>query len=195
MSVRDEVLAAPNPKAALLVLADAIDKLNESNGWDSWGEEEDRSDFRPAPTLSDDDDDPRVAEARRRLAADQGKEPTPELGLEKKNAPILEKNPDGSVTVNLPTEISDEQKAYREKFVSEVLSNDYDEVICNSYLKGGPLVLYYTDRDYVMGLSDEWKRAIVRDVTQSSPKEGYDVGRDLLKDMSPGDLPSLSDAT
>lgn len=56
-----------------------------------------------------------------------------------------------------------------------------------AFLKGGPLWLYDFDRNFVVGLSPQVRRAFVEDVYAVDPEAAYDLGRDILKDDSPGE--------
>jgi hypothetical protein len=97
---------------------------------------------------------------------------------------------DGTV-VHLPP-ASEEHQELRRKFATDVLrltevyGEDDGAKYVESYAKAGPLLLYYSDRDFVMGLPDDYKRAMVRDVSDASPKEAHEMGRDVLKDKEPG---------
>lgn len=60
------------------------------------------------------------------------------------------------------------------------------------YVKGGPLWLYTGNRDFVMSLPMAMRQQMVLDVEQDDVKTAHEMGRDLLKDPNPGELPSLS---
>lgn len=98
------------------------------------------------------------------------------------------RNTDGSVVVDVP-EVSEEVEAERYEFaikqlkLHEQYGEEAGKEYARSYAKGGPLVLYYTDRDFVLGLTDDLKAAMVQDVEQHSPAEAHEMARDLLKDF------------
>lgn len=50
-----------------------------------------------------------------------------------------------------------------------------------AYRKGGPRWLYYTNRECVMQMPYELRRALVADVLLDSPSEADEIGRDILK--------------
>lgn len=56
-----------------------------------------------------------------------------------------------------------------------------------AYVQGGPMWLYLFDRDYVMGLSPEVRKAMFEDVLLTNPDEAHELASDILKDEDPGD--------
>lgn len=60
------------------------------------------------------------------------------------------------------------------------------------YVKGGPIWLYTGNREFVMSLPMAMRQQMVLDVEQDDHQTAHEMGRDLLKDPSPGELPSLS---
>lgn len=129
-------------------------------------------------------DDPRVAAARARLAEDDGKvmpEPVVPEGQRSKvegNDVVL---PSGTLAQR------ETRKALAERLDLEA---DFPGGI-DAYMKGGPLWLYYGNRDYVMGLSYEVKVAMIQDVEITSPQEAQEMSRDLLKIRGDGtDMPT-----
>lgn len=120
------------------------------------------------------------------LLEDQLK-PPPEAGpdLEQQRADIS--IDDSSVSVSLPVVTLDEEDD-REEFARSVLKipeyyGDQGEEYVQSYRKGGPLLFYYSDRDFIMSQPDEVKRTLVFDVERSSTNEAHEMARDILKDV------------
>lgn len=152
----EAVRSAPNPQAAMIVLAEALDEIRfllesqpapaSDDGWGTW---------EPPITAVGDDEhvevsikrttDPARLEARRALA----------------HAMELD--------TNLP---------------------DVEDAI-DVYVKGGPLWLYTGNREFVMSLPMAMRQQMVLDVEQDDHQTAQEMGRDVLKDPSPGELPSL----
>lgn len=210
MSVQEQVKQADNPQHALLVIARALDviitRLDDAvteapaqDGWGSWSapsdpepEQEDNSAaikaLREALAEESDADERRALEAKLRLLLDSGQSVA--LGMEE--SPRAEIKMDGEksvVELPLPTE---EQLEMREAFLDTVAPNDPDywgEELIDAYKRGGPLLIYYSDREYVMGLPPELRKRMVEDVEISSPAEAHEMGRDVLMVRDSEDLP------
>jgi hypothetical protein len=93
---------------------------------------------------------------------------------------------DGNVTVDIKPP-SAEKKIERFEFAKQKLKlhECYDEEnILEAYSKGGPLWLYTSDRDFVVKLPEELKRAMIEDLEELSPDEAALMARDLLKQDS-----------
>jgi hypothetical protein len=70
--------------------------------------------------------------------------------------------------------------------------NELDSVaFSRAYQCGGPMWLYIYDRDAVMAMPDDWRRAFIEDIHLDSPAQAQEVARDILKDTDPGKLPTL----
>jgi len=207
MSTFDRVKAADSPQQGMLALARAIDALDvklsklidQEPTTDEWGkweapDEPDASDeLRAVLAALETETDPEerdALEARRRLLTDDGS--NQELGLAEGKRAVVESDEDGAA-VSLPTP-SKRQVERRMLFTEKVLKEthpEYYEAYRESFLRGGPRILYYGDRDFVMQLPDEWRRVFVEDVEEDSPAEAHEIARDILKDMTAGD-PDLS---
>lgn len=92
---------------------------------------------------------------------------------------------DGNAEVELP-EVSAEKKKLRQEFAAGIFQS---EELIDAYVEGGPMWLYIYDRDFVMGLPEESRRIMVADWEAINPKEALQMGRDILKDKSPGGIP------
>lgn len=130
---------------------------------------------------TDDDDDlspeelSAVAAARARLAADQGVSAPDTVIPEGQRSRVV------GGSVELPP-VSDEQREQRRLLAQAIgLADDFGQEGIEAYVKGGPLWLYYGNREYVLGLSKNVWTAMVEDVMQTSPQEATEMGRDLFK--------------
>jgi hypothetical protein len=165
VSVTEKVKTAPTPRAALLVLAEAIDKL------------EARLDAQQAADPWDDtawstEDDGFV-----------------------NSGPVMEADisEDGSGEVNFKV-ASEEKQADREKFAREVLKLDQyyhneasdipGEDLIHAYKVAGPMWLYVSDRDCVMSYDENVRRHMAEDVLEDDPVAAFDFAKDVLKDAS-----------
>jgi len=105
----------------------------------------------------------------------------------------VEEDEDGNVTVVLaPT--SPEKYEVRRKFSEEVLQLhhhiDTESDIHHAYGVGGPLWLYTGNRELFMSYDPTVRAAMVQDVEADDPKAAYDMGKDVLKSATPGELPA-----
>lgn len=207
MNIQEQVKQAKSPQEALVILARGLDSLAAliegqpqppaPDPWGTW-------DSQPAPDTgeleariaelneragTEDGEQRQATEAEIRLLRDQLRPvtaaPTRDDG---KRASIEVVGADGTTQVDLPV-VSEEKQERRRAFAKDelVLDTHFPNLgLVDAYAKGGPLLLYYSDRDFVMGLPAEWKAAMVRDVSEESPREALEMGRDILKDASPG---------
>jgi hypothetical protein len=202
-----------NPQDALFYLAGMVEDLQarvqhleqqQVEGWDQWSDE--------TPPLSDGwepnpEDEAKLTRLREELAgnadADESKVLRAEIELtEDRLKPpvemhdnaeqITEQHTDteGNVVVELPPP-TPEQIDSRSLLLPQLgLADQYGKEEAARYeaafVKGGPLLFYYTDRDFINSLPPDVKQALVEDVLISSPKEAHDMGRDVLKDLDPG---------
>ena len=224
MSTFDRVKGASNAQEAMLALAHALDVIQgelkdskesrpSSDGWDTtWSAPDPQEDdWQPDPSvlrrldeleaeLAEASREDRVAlESEQRLLKEQLKPPVVHDEGVGTRAKVAER--DGETVVELPP-VSDLKRKGREQFAADTLQFDValgtdDEQtaeLIRAYGKGGPLWLYYGNRDMVMGLNEDAKRIMVADVLEDSPQEANEMGRDILKDMDPGEK-SFSAAT
>jgi hypothetical protein len=109
------------------------------------------------------------------------------------DAPVVKVDDAGNVVVDLPP-VSEEKAAARKAFAEKALdfatALGTDEAttasLVDAYVKGGPLWLYYGNRDFVVALPDHIKAAMIQDVSEQSGREAQQMGRDILKDPSTG---------
>jgi hypothetical protein len=209
-SVLEQLELAKNPREAVILLARAIDAINDrideevgnAGGWDSWDVEAPEIHTGPENPAADeiheqirqvedqisktpDPEDAIALEAKLRLLKDQLGPPVEEVDTDGARAE-QEVGEAGDVVVSLP-EAPEETKKQRKQFAEEMLhldehfgSQDFND----AYVIGGPLWLYYGNRDFVVGLPPEYKKAMVADVQSFSPGEALEMGRDILKDES-----------
>lgn len=142
--------------------------------------------------LSDDDDltpgeRAQVESARRRLKEDDGQP------IESELEPTQVKITTGidGAEAWFPT-ATDEQIEQRTLMVDQVgleelekLGLVYEEAK-QAWITGGPLWLHAYDRDHVLSLPPPVKQAMVLDAMLSSNRDAQELGRDILKDESPG---------
>lgn len=128
-----------------------------------------------------DEEERRAIEARLSLARDQLAETLAiEAGPEPSASTV--EVVDGKVTVNLPP-ADDIKQAKRREFAKAIqLEESLDGATCDDYGKGGPLWLYYGNRDFVITLPYEAMLEMVKDVFEDDPTEAAIMAADLLKD-------------
>lgn len=212
MALIDELRKQRTPAEALAWLArycesleSRIQELERANvsGWDEWSDE--------TPPLTDDTEwqEPEgvreeIAELREQLKGNESDEdskairaqielledklvPPPDLADPTGEQTHQIMDDAGNVVVETPA-VSEEKEDAREEFARKVLKlvevygEEQGTEYIKSYRKAGPLLLYYSDRDFVLGLPDEVRAAMVVDVAEQSPKEAHEMGRDILKD-------------
>lgn len=168
MSVVDQVMAAKKPQDAMLAIAAALDELLSrepaaADGWGEWGSS---------------------AEAIEERAA------------------IIESvySEEGGTLTEFKATSDEDKRAKRQRFADDVIAQNFgradlengewhpDTTIIEAYVNAGPLWLYAYDRDFVMQLPQEMKVMLIEDVFEDDPEEGRGLGRDLLKDPSPGEV-------
>lgn len=160
---RDMVKAASSPQAALTLLATGIDDILKAlerlehppmivDAWSQW--QDVPLDIQPLATA---DYPPKAVEVH-----DDG----------------------DHIEVNLAA--VDEAKGNARRIFAEhildlqnTLGGDEDWV--GAYAKGGPLWLYYANREIVMGFSEAARQEMVRDVEEYDPEEAQLMSRDILK--------------
>jgi len=188
-------------------LESRIQDLERANvsGWDEWsGEtppltadglddaerqavEDEIADLRQELSGCEDSQESEVIRAKIELAEDKLMPPHEEPDLDQaRTTPIVDEK--GNVVNEVPV-VTPEKEAQRWEFAEKVLKleeiygPEKGKEYIDSYSKAGPLLLYYTDRDFVLGLSDEVKRAMIADVLEQSPREAHEMSRDILKDL------------
>lgn len=202
MTVREQVLQAKTPRDALLVLADAIDALSTqpADPWSEWDDTDTHKEVNDQLRIvaaidaaqhnlqeSTDPEEIRALEATIRLLKDELREIKAVDDSEGEQQRARKTTgEDGRVMYDLPV-ASEEDQAVRRQFAEKCLKlqDEFGPEIVESYVKGGPLVLYYTDRDFVMRMPEQYRKAMVADVEKFSPNEAQEMGRDVLKDMTP----------
>jgi hypothetical protein len=85
------------------------------------------------------------------------------------------------IVVNLPP-ADDEKKAKRRKFAEAIqLEESIEGIGPDDYAKGGPLWLYYGNRDFVKTLPSTAHQVMIADVFDDDPEEARIMSADLLK--------------
>lgn len=208
MSLQEQVKNAENPKVALEAIARYLDHLNtkidqvlDQPNDDSWGEgwndherhvevnndfakETEIKELEEALSKESNPEERAVLEARLRLAKDDGQAVAAAVGVEEGERTKMQVgDTETIVEVFTPNE---SQLEMREAMADKLREADVlDEEIIESFIKGGPLLLYYTDREFIMSLPYGWRRAFVEDVEVNSPQEAAEMARDILKVEDP----------
>lgn len=210
----EAILGAASPTDALRLVAEYIDQLVEDaasrrisgSGWDDWGKAIGEVERDPVgPWTPDPADEAALAQYQEDLHgcedALEGKVLRAKIELTKdKLHPPTEMvdntgystethfNDNGEAIIDLPVP-TPEQIDFRGEIVTRLgLRDQYGEQLGeeaeDSFVRGGPLLLYLSDREFVNGMADDIKRLLVSDVEQSSPKEAQEMARDILKTNS-----------
>jgi hypothetical protein len=168
VSVEETVRAAKSPIEGLILLAREVDKL--------------RDEIAQVAELEAKPADPWSAWGD----PDSG-QPVPPMGVE---LAIGEEH----TTITFP-QASDAKLATRANFAAKFSENqDFmaKDVFEETYAKGGPLWLWYGNRDYLMTLPEDWRQAMVADVAEDcDPELAHKFSRDVLKRTDAGD-PSVT---
>jgi len=105
----------------------------------------------------------------------------------------VEEDADGNVTVVLAG-ASHEKYETRKRFAEEVLQLhhhiDSEGDIFHAYGVAGPMWLYTGNRELFMSYDPTVRALMVQDVEEDDPKAAYDMGKDVLKSATPGELPA-----
>ncbi len=131
-----------------------------------------------------DAEESRVLRAKIELQRDK-LQPPPELHDNAGQAIETHYDSEGNAIVDLPKP-TPEQIDTRAQLVGALgLRDQYGEeagaLAEDSFVRGGPLLLYLSDRDFVNSLPPGLKIALVEDVEKSSPRDAHEMGRDILK--------------
>lgn len=192
------------------ILDELAERSTQSDGgWNAWGQigpiadeqvsdsEDQRAEWAPDPAdeaaLAQyqeelkgcaDDLESKVLRAKIELTKDKLQPPT-ELHDNSGSATETHYDDEGAAIVDLPKP-TPEQIDFRGEIVSRLgLRDQYGDEIGeqaeDSFVRGGPLLLYLSDREFVNGMADDVKRLLVSDVEVSSPREAHEMARDILK--------------
>lgn len=214
-SISEQIQKSGSPHEALLIIANALDRiefmLKNPAGWGGgWDDPQTHAEVHEhlaynltVPGQGEDlqvnyyqeqleraleaGEDERVIEALRRLANETGAAIT--HGPEDDSKVIVADGADGLI-VELPA-TDPKRQNQRRVFGRDVLKlEDHFPGIdaVGAFMLGGPLWLYSTKegRDFIIGLPDDYKRALVNDVAQDSAADALDMGKDILKDVKSG---------
>jgi hypothetical protein len=207
--IEEQVRASTTPQEATLAIARGMDAVlagqrqaAPADPWDEWTDHdahpEAHRDFalttqvQAAPVsvqidtiheqlkAATDEDTVRALQAKLRLIQDTGAVPDNVLPGEFVGI-------DEHGVVHLPTADPARQAdrhswAMQIKLGSSFLKMD-DAEAAEAFAKGGPLWLYYGNREAIMQMPPEWKRMLVLDVQEDSVHEAHAMGRDVLKDL------------
>lgn len=158
MSYLEKIQQAENPKAGMAILAEGIDEILTK-----------LNDLPQTSTNSSDDS-----------------------WSDWSGIGDVEQDSDGNTTINF-NEVDEETEMERRRFAIETLDfpNNYPadwKAYVDGYAKGGPMYLYLSDRDFVMGLPIGVKNMMLTDVNKFNPEQARQMAADILKDASPGDM-------
>lgn len=169
MSYVDRVMAAKNPREAILILAKGLDELaSAGGGWDDWGD--DGAGF-PADLIR----------------AGVGEDGLTDHERAEHERALLAMSNDKARDLTLPTP-SEEKMEFRRMFERQQLElanalgddageEDWTEV----YAKGGPFWLWSERRDIVMGLPYPTRQMMVADVEEDNAYLAHQMSIDILK--------------
>ncbi len=210
MTYQERIRSSASVHAAMCVLGEAIDKLlgqvpevTTEPGWDAWQAQPPNAlpSSQPAPSTAEADsvrarlatesdaDERRALEARLRLLADDAVVPNPTVPEGRRT---ITTGDDKQIVVDIPAP----DRARMQARASMALAGKFGEQLtpplsndeaADAYARGGPMWLYMYDRDAVMGMPEDWRRAMVNDVLVDSPAQAHELGRDILKDTTPGE--------
>lgn len=184
MTVREDVLAAPNPKAALLVLADAIDSLQSKPAdlWEDWGSELESFDATVEAVESIGATGEPTQGGPFTQATDDGS-PVVDFPLPTKTQEIRRKNVIEHLDFENLTGRDDNGNEYR-LFPREDTPERREEVkeLLRAYFNAGPVWLYLSNRDHVLQLPLDVRREMIADVEEVDPKYAYHMAKDILMD-------------
>lgn len=206
----EAVLGAASPSDALRIIALWMDsaearlrdyEVPRGDAWATWTDNAsgpdsvdewsaDPADEAELARLEDalhgnaDAEESRVLRAKIELTRDKLQPPT-ELHDNSGSATETHYDDAGAAIVDLPKP-TPEQIDFRGELVGRLgLQDQYGitvgEQAEDSFIRGGPLLLYLSDREFVNGMADDIKRLLVSDVEVSSPREAHEMARDILK--------------
>lgn len=187
----------------MLVIAQALDDLlgaptpAPSDPWGTWTPVE-AATVTPRPDdeaiasvkaalLTADGEEARALEAKLRLLTDEGAAVGASVPEGKRSRTTEH---DGALTVEIPP-ATPERRRTRRAFALTIKLWDYlprltHTEALDAFEAGGPLWLYAYDRDAIVAMPDDCKRALVEDINVDSPAQAQEVGRDLLRSAGPG---------
>lgn len=170
MSVADLVRSAANPQAAMLAIAEALDRIEAAitdltigkpdlDAWGHWPSTQPK--HKP------------VGEVR----------------------PIAEVEANEDEVIVTFTKTDDPERIIKREQLSEAmaLADELGAEVDYAFVQYGPYYLYEYDRDFVMQQAPELRALLVEDLAADDPKRAHEMGRDILKSEKPGVLPSLGD--
>ena len=190
-------------------LQDRVRHLEQQNvdGWDQWSGEvppltDASTEWAPDPAdeaelvkledeLQGNNDSLESKALRAKIELTKDKlQPPVEMHDNSEQATEQHVSQDGSVVVDLPSPTPEQIDVRAQLLPKMGIADQYGEAQADefekAFIRGGPLLFYYTDRDYINALPPDVKQALVEDVLVSSPREAHDMGRDILKDLDPG---------
>jgi len=180
------VKQATNPAEALLAVAAALDRIEAaldkpappSGGWsDSW----------ETPKPVDEVQYTGEVVGGRKQGIMPEREPPPAL--------VVEADAEGNVVLDLPAPDAATIKN-RRAFATDTLNLGIawkelpGEAAVEAYAVGGPLWLYYSDRDLMAGFSLDAKGRMINEIEATHPREARDIARDINK-RDDEDMPTL----
>lgn len=170
MGVEDDVRAADGANEAMIIIAQALDKLSTS-----------------VPASQNMDEEDMLAElAAKRLEKDKHVV-TADIGTVTPSLTVHEE--DEKQYIELPT-VSDEQKEQRRKLgvYLKLDSSDWPvgkgvprSPVLDAYIAGGPIWLYDYDREFVLALPYAIRRQMIEDVSATDVGTAKLMSADILK--------------
>ncbi len=208
MSVFERVKNAKSPQDALAAIGHGIDHIctrldklenvdHTDDPWGRWESNEPEPDENEAAAVREaaarrvielqerrkslsDEDDLRAIDAEIGLAKDELREIKSVEDGPAPRASVVEVV-GGEVTINLPPASPERKQKRRELAEAIQLEESIEGVSAEDYAKGGPLWLYYGNRDFVKAMPPDIIMTMVLDVNEDDPIEAALMSRDLLK--------------
>ncbi len=198
MTYQERILQAASVKDAMVILGEGIDAILgdgiagvSASEWEAWEAHDSEQEIRERLADEADPEERRALEARLRLLTDDGVVAQPVVPEGRR---VITTGDAKQITVDIPKPSADRARSRYEWATATQLGGMLTpslstEEAADAYAKGGPMWLYLYDRDAVMSLPVEWRRAFVEDVERDSPAQAQEMGRDILKDRGTGGNP------
>lgn len=208
MSYAERIARLSSPRDGMVALAEGIDAIlakldNQPAQTDPWGDWSTTTAEAPQPAqpafrrpaldvvaighvqealrVETDAENVQALQARLRMLQDPGRLPASEVA----DGTYVEADEDGIVDLPPPSPEKFSRRfhwALENKLGSQFLGLDEDTLAAEAYAKGGPMWLYLGNRAAVMQMPPEWRRGMVYDVQEDSPRQAQEFARDVLKD-------------
>lgn len=162
MTLLEQVQQAKTPRAAIMLLAQAIDELlAQPDEWDEWAELEKES--APAEPTASNSIQVKQGDGQAEVVL-----PTPSVEKQLKRATFADQQIKLGEYAKNANEWPDEPEGGLESWT-------------DVYSIAGPYWLYTVDREFVMSLNRTARTAMIEDIEEDDPETARIVARDILK--------------